>query len=40
MDLPMGKEMWDALKVKFGVANAGSELYIMEKFYGYKTIDD
>ena len=25
-----GKELWDALDAKFGVSDAGSELYIME----------
>jgi len=26
----IGKELWDALDAKFGVSDAGSELYIME----------
>jgi hypothetical protein len=25
-----GKELWDALEVKLGVSDAGSELYLME----------
>ena len=25
-----GKELWDALEAKFGVSDAGSELYLME----------
>lgn len=35
-----GKDMWDALERKFGVSDAGSELYVMEQFYDYKMIDD
>ena len=30
-----GKDMWDALEAKFGVSDAGTELYIMEQFYDY-----
>jgi hypothetical protein len=40
MDMPTGKDMWDALQPKFGVPDAGSELYIMEQFYDYKMVDD
>ncbi|XP_066347833.1 uncharacterized protein [Miscanthus floridulus] len=29
--LPTGKELWDALVGKFGVTDAGSELYLMEQ---------
>ena len=25
-----GKDMWDALEAKFGVSDAGTEMYIME----------
>ena len=28
--------MWDALKAKIGVSDAGSELYVMEQFFDYK----
>jgi hypothetical protein len=28
--LPTGKNLWDALVEKFGVTDAGSELYLME----------
>jgi hypothetical protein len=35
-----GKELWDALETKYGVSNAGSELYVMEQFCDYKMIDD
>jgi hypothetical protein len=31
--LPTGKELWDALVGKFGVTDAGSELYLMEQLY-------
>ena len=40
MDMDTGKDMWDALEAKFGVADASTELYIMEKFYDYKMVDD
>ena len=40
MDLPTGKDMWDALEAKFGVADAGSLLYLMEQFYDYKMVND
>src|SRR3954467_12129936 len=35
-----GKDMWDALERKFGVSDAGSELYVMEQFYDYKMFED
>jgi len=38
--LQTGKEMWDALEAKYGVSNAGSELYVMEQFHDYRMIDD
>ena len=28
-----GKDMWDALETKYGVSDAGSELYVMEQFH-------
>jgi len=31
-----GKELWDALETKFGVSDAGSELYLMEQLFDYK----
>nr|CAH65871.1 OSIGBa0103I21.4 [Oryza sativa] len=40
MHMPSGKNMWDALEAKFGVSDAGSELYVMEQFYDYKMVDD
>nr|ABA96132.1 retrotransposon protein, putative, Ty1-copia subclass [Oryza sativa Japonica Group] len=39
MHMPSGKDMWDALEAKFGVSDAGSELYVMEQFYDYKMPD-
>lgn len=35
-----GKDMWDALEAKFGVSDAGTELYIMEQFYDYRMIEE
>ena len=34
------KELWDALDAKFGVSNAGSELYVMEQLLDYKMVDN
>ena len=31
MSIAIGKDMWDALEAKFGVSDAGSELYVMEQ---------
>jgi hypothetical protein len=36
MSITTGKDMWDALEAKFGVSDAGSELYVMEQFFDYK----
>jgi hypothetical protein len=33
------KELWDALETKYGVSDAGSELYVMEQFCDYKMVD-
>ena len=35
----MRKELWDALEAKFGVSDAGSELYLMEQLYDYKMVE-
>ena len=35
-----GKELWDALEAKFGVSDAGSELYLMKKLYDYKMVEN
>jgi hypothetical protein len=40
MSFDNGKDAWDVLEAKFGVSGAGTELYIMEKFYDYKMTDD
>ena len=32
--------MWDALEAKFGVSDAGTELYIMEQFYDYRMTEE
>jgi hypothetical protein len=34
------KELWDALEAKFGVSDAGSELYLIEQLYGYKMVEN
>jgi hypothetical protein len=34
-----GKEMWDALESKYGVSDAGSELYVMEQFHDYRMVE-
>jgi hypothetical protein len=36
--LQSGKEMWDALEQRYGVSDAGSELYIMEQFHDYRMV--
>jgi hypothetical protein len=33
------KELWDVLDEKFGVSDAGSELYIMEQLFDYKMVE-
>jgi hypothetical protein len=38
--LQTGKSMWDALEAKYGVSDAGSELYVMEQFHDYRVVDD
>jgi hypothetical protein len=35
-----GKDLWDALDAKFGVSDAGSELYIIEQLFDYKIVDN
>ena len=36
----IGKDLWDALDAKFGVSDAGSEVYIMEQLFDYKIVDN
>jgi hypothetical protein len=33
-------ELWDALETKYGVSDAGSELYVMKQLCDYKMVDD
>jgi hypothetical protein len=40
LSLTTGKDMWDALEAKFGVSDAGSELYVMEQFFDYMMTDE
>jgi hypothetical protein len=40
MSFDNGKDVWDALDARFGISDAGTELYIMEQFYDYKMTDD
>jgi hypothetical protein len=37
---PFCKDLWDALEAKFGVSDAGSELYLMEQLFDYKIIEN
>jgi len=37
---PTGKELWDALVGKFGVTDAGSELYLMEQLFDYQMVEN
>ena len=32
--------MWDTLEAKYGVSDAGSELYVMEQFHDYRMVYD
>jgi hypothetical protein len=34
------KELWDTIDEKFGVSNAGSELYIIEHMFDYKMVEN
>jgi hypothetical protein len=40
ISFPFGKDLWDALKAKFGVSNARSELYLMEQLLDYKMVEN
>ncbi|KAK1618168.1 hypothetical protein QYE76_023685 [Lolium multiflorum] len=40
MTFEHGKDAWDALEAKFGVSDAGTELYVMEQYYDYKMTDE
>ncbi|KAM3408252.1 hypothetical protein ACQJBY_001433 [Aegilops geniculata] len=34
------KDLWEALESKFGAADAGSEMYIIEQFHDYKMVEN
>jgi hypothetical protein len=38
--LQTDNEMWDAHEAKYGVFDAGSELYVMEQFHDCRKVDD
>jgi hypothetical protein len=38
--LPTGRAVWEALEARYGLSDAGSELYIMEQFHDYKMVDN
>jgi hypothetical protein len=38
--LPSGKDIWDVLEAKFGVSDAGGEMYVMVQLYDYKMVAD
>jgi hypothetical protein len=40
MDKGFPSSVWDTLDAKFGAADAGSELYIMESFHDFKITKD
>ena len=40
MTFEHGKDAWEALEAKFGVPDAGTELYVMEQYYDYKMTDE
>jgi hypothetical protein len=39
MSFDNGKDIQGVLKDKFRVSNADNELYVMEQFYDYKTVE-
>ena len=36
----VAKDLWEALESKFGAADAGSEMYIIEQFHVYKMVEN
>ena len=36
----VAKDLWEALESKFGVTDAGSEMYIIEQFHDYKMVEN
>jgi hypothetical protein len=39
VQLPTSKAMWNALEARYGVFDAGSELYVMEQFHDYQMVE-
>ena len=40
IQLPTGKAIWDALEARYGISDAGSELYVMEQFHDYRMVEN
>jgi hypothetical protein len=38
--MPTGKAMWKALEARYGISDAGSELYVMEQFHDYRMVEN
>jgi hypothetical protein len=39
VQLPTSKAMCDALEARYGISDAGSELYVMEQFHDYRMVE-
>jgi hypothetical protein len=40
VQIPTDKAMWEAFEVRYGVSDAGSELYVMEQFHDYRMVEN
>jgi len=40
MNIKSAAELWEALEHKFGAADAGHELYVMEKYHDFKMVEN
>jgi hypothetical protein len=40
VQMPIGKAIWEALEARYGVSDAGSELYVMEQFHDYRMVEN
>ena len=40
MNIKSATELWEALEHKFGAANVGHELYVMEKYHNFKIVEN
>jgi hypothetical protein len=40
VQMPTGKAMWEALEARYGISDAGSELYVMEQFHDYRMVEN